>query len=86
MHLPIFAYAITASAFRCLKKIEVHGRGAHTQFQYLKTTSPGVLGTASIKWNFTKSLIKRNGTVYQRYGSLIPPLAIRGDIEPFLKP
>ncbi len=66
------------------EKIEVNGDNAHPIYRYIKTAAPGVCGTTAIKWNFTNVLIRRDGSVYKRYGSLIPPSAIRIDIEHLL--
>lgn len=72
-------------SFPVFEKIEVNGDNAHPIYRYLKTAAPGIFGTTAIKWNFTKFLIQRDGTVYKRYGSLAPPSAIKGDIERLLK-
>ena len=34
---------------------------------YLKSAKPGLLGTEAIKWNFTKFLVDREGSVVARY-------------------
>ena len=36
--------------------------------QYLKQSSKGILGTESIKWNFTKFLVDKKGEIVQRFG------------------
>ena len=46
---------------------------AHPLFQHLKTEAPGVLGSKAIKWNFTKFLVKKNGTVFKRYAPQTRP-------------
>lgn len=71
-------------SFPMFEKIEVNGDNAHPLYQYLKAAAPGIFGTTSIKWNFTKFLIKRDGAPYKRYGSPISPTAIRDDIERLL--
>jgi glutathione peroxidase len=53
-------------------------------FQFLKSAAPGVMGTKSIKWNFTKFLVDRDGKVVKRYARGITPAAIRSDIEALL--
>jgi glutathione peroxidase len=67
--------------FPMFARIDVNGPQAHPLFQRLKTAQKGVLGTESIKWNFTKFLIGRDGTVVRRYAPGDTPGAIRGDIE-----
>ena len=48
-------------------KIEVNGENASPLFKHLKHESPGILGTESIKWNFTKFLVNKNGEVVKRF-------------------
>ena len=50
-------------SFKMFDKIEVNGENASPLFKHLKHESPGILGTESIKWNFTKFLVDRNGKV-----------------------
>jgi glutathione peroxidase len=71
-------YAVT---FPMMAKIEVNGSQAHPLFQFLKGEKPGVLGTESIKWNFTKFLVGRDGQVIKRYGSTQKPESLKVDIE-----
>ena len=71
-------------AFPVFAKIEVNGRGAHPLYVWLKSQAKGFFGTSSIKWNFTKFLVDRQGKVVRRYGSTTKPEAIRGAIEKLL--
>jgi glutathione peroxidase len=71
-------YGVT---FPLFAKVEVNGPDSHPLFQYLKETAPGVLGTEAIKWNFTKFLVGRDGTVLHRYAPTTKPEEIAGDIE-----
>ncbi len=73
-----------AVKFPLMAKIDVNGSRADPLYQWLKTSKPGVLGTEGIKWNFTKFLIAKNGTVFKRYGSIVKPQAIKADIERLL--
>ena len=68
------------TTFPLFEKIDVNGINAHPLYVFLKKEAPGVLGTKSIKWNFTKFLIDRNGTVLKRYGSSTKPKEISEDI------
>lgn len=70
-----------AVSFPLFAKVEVNGAGAHPLFTHLKTAAPGVLGSTAIKWNFTKFLVARDGTVLRRYGSMDTPEGMVGDIE-----
>jgi glutathione peroxidase len=63
--------------FPMFAKVEVNGPAAHPLFRLLKTSRKGLLGTESIKWNFTKFLIDRAGNVVQRYAPADNPESIR---------
>jgi glutathione peroxidase len=71
-------------SFPMFAKIDVNGNGAHPLYQYLKKESPGVLGTEGIKWNFTKFLIRKDGTVYKRYAPTTKPEELTDDIARLL--
>nr|WP_315482624.1 glutathione peroxidase [uncultured Undibacterium sp.] len=73
-------------SFPMFEKVDVNGDNAHPLFQYLKSHAPGVMGTEMIKWNFTKFLIQRDGSVFKRYAPQTTPLEIREDILQLLKP
>jgi glutathione peroxidase len=66
--------------FPMFAKIEVNGDGAHPLYQWLREEKSGILGDA-IKWNFTKFLVGRDGSVLQRYAPTTTPDKIAGDIE-----
>jgi len=55
-------------SFPIFEKVNVNGSSAHPLFEFLKTEKTGILGTTSIKWNFTKFLVDRQGIVVARYG------------------
>ena len=67
-----------------MAKVDVNGSTADPLYQWLKRQAPGVLGTTSIKWNFTKFLIGRDGKVVRRYGSTDKPEKIEAEIEALL--
>ncbi len=71
--------------FPLFSKIDVNGDNTHPLYVFLKEKASGVLGTESIKWNFTKFLIDKKGNVIKRYGSSTKPAKIAGDIEQLLK-
>ena len=74
-------YGVT---FPLFAKIDVNGEHAHPLFQKLKKDAPGILGTEGIKWNFTKFLIRKDGTVYNRYAPATKPEELIADIEKLL--
>ena len=69
------------TSFPLFKKVDVNGDQAEPLYNYLKDTARGVLGSKSIKWNFTKFLVDKQGNVVRRYGSTTKPDEIRQDIE-----
>lgn len=70
--------------FPLFEKIEVNGDDTHPLFQLLKRAAPGVLGTQSIKWNFTKFLVDRQGKVVSRFGSTTKPEALERVVDELL--
>ena len=70
--------------FPVLKKVEVNGGGASPLYDWMKGQAPGLMGSKSIKWNFTKFLIARDGQVVRRYGPTDSPASIERDIEALL--
>ncbi len=70
--------------FPVFAKTEVNGANAHPLLQHLKQAAPGLLGTEAIKWNFTKFLIGRDGTVVARYAPTDTPEKIGHDLQPLL--
>lgn len=62
-------------------KIDVNGDDAAPLFVHLKRDAPGVLGSKSIKWNFTKFLVDRSGKVVHRFAPQTEP----ADIEPHIQ-
>ncbi|MCD7956162.1 MAG: glutathione peroxidase [Lachnospiraceae bacterium] len=64
-------------------KIEVNGENEEPLYHYLKTECGGIAGNA-IKWNFTKFLVDREGTVRARYAPTKTPAAIEKEIQKLL--
>ena len=73
-------YGVT---FPLFSKIEVNGEDAHPVFNLLKSEKGGLLGDA-IKWNFTKFLVDKKGSVVERFAPMTPPSAIESQIEKLL--
>ena len=74
-------YGVT---FQRMSKIEVNGPDAHALFQWLREQATGILGSSSIKWNFTKFLVNQQGEVVKRYAPSTKPETIATDIEALL--
>jgi glutathione peroxidase len=68
-------------SFPMMGKVEVNGANAHPLWKWLTAEARGVLGTQSIKWNFTKFLVGRDGQVIKRYAPTDTPESIKKDIE-----
>jgi len=68
-------------SFPMMAKIQVNGPQAHPLYQWLVREARGLLGTKSIKWNFTKFLIGKDGTVLRRYAPFTKPERLHRDIQ-----
>ena len=71
-------------SFPLFGKIDVNGADAHPLYKYLAQTKRGFLGTASVKWNFTKFLVDRAGHVVARYSPRRKPSTLEGAIRQLL--
>jgi glutathione peroxidase len=65
-------------------KIDVNGAGAAPLYRWLKSAARGVLGTRGIKWNFTKFVVDRSGSVVARHAPTTKPEALAAEIEALL--
>lgn len=72
-------------SFPIFEKVDVNGPHTHPLFAHLKAKRPGFLGTQSIKWNFTKFLVDRQGKVRRRYAPTDTPETIERDIVALLR-
>ena len=68
-------------SFPMFAKINVNGSDAHPLFKFLKSERKGLLGSESIKWNFTKFLVGKDGQVLKRYAPQDAPEKLAKDIE-----
>jgi len=68
-------------SFPMMAKVDVNGDAAHPLWKWLTDEKRGFLGTKSIKWNFTKFLVGKDGQVIKRYAPTDTPESMRGDIE-----
>lgn len=79
-HFCSINYGIT---FPMFDKIDVNGGTAHPLYKYLTSAKGGFI-TDSIKWNFTKFLVDRKGTVVKRYPPQTNPENMEEDIKKLL--
>ena len=68
-------------SFPLMSKVDVNGASAAPLYQWLCEQAPGLLGSKSIKWNFTKFLVGRDGHVIKRYAPQDTPQSLAKDIE-----
>jgi glutathione peroxidase len=68
-------------SFPLMSKVDVNGADAAPLYQWLCEQAPGLLGSKSIKWNFTKFLVGRDGQVIKRYAPQDTPQSLAKDIE-----
>ncbi len=71
-------------SFPLMGKIDVNGADAAPLYDWMKKEAPGLMGSKSVKWNFTKFLIGRDGTVVRRYAPTDKPEGLAKDIEKLL--
>ena len=70
--------------FPLFAKIDVNGANTHPLYKYLKSEAKGLLGSESIKWNFTKFLVDKNGKVVKRYAPTDTPESIEKEVAAVL--
>ncbi len=66
-------------SFTIFEKIEVNGKNAHPIYQWLTSEKGGLLGS-KIKWNFTKFLIGKDGSVLDRFAPTTKPEKLEKDV------
>ena len=71
--------------FPLFAKIDVNGAATHPLYARLKSARPGLLGTAAIKWNFTKFLVDAQGNVRARYAPSDTPEKIEAEVAALLE-
>lgn len=75
---PLFNYLTGKAPF---KGFDLENPSARLLYSMLKENLPDYLVDNSIKWNFTKFLIDKNGDVVQRFESSVEP----NEIAPFIE-
>lgn len=71
-------------SFPVMAKVEVNGSQAAPLFNYLKDQARGILNSRSIKWNFSKFLVNKQGQVIKRYAPKTKPSSMTAMIEHLL--
>jgi len=74
-------YGVT---FEVLDKIDVNGKDADPLFAFLRRKTGGLFGN-SIKWNFTKFLVSRDGETILRFAPTTSPSRLTDKIEAMLQ-
>lgn len=78
---PLFKYLIEKTPF---KGFDLSKESAKMISEHIKSNFPELMDGDSIKWNFTKFLIDKNGDVVKRFEPPVEPLEISGEIEKLL--
>ncbi|MFD1032298.1 glutathione peroxidase [Metaplanococcus flavidus] len=73
-------YGVT---FQMHDMVKVNGKNAHPLFKYLTDNSKGFLGS-SIKWNFTKFLVDKEGNLVARFSPKDKPETFENEIKQVL--
>ena len=69
--------------FPLMKKVNVNGSDADPVFKFLKSRTRGLLGS-SVKWNFTKFLVSRDGSRIERFAPVTTPESLDKKIADWL--
>ncbi|CAH9051631.1 unnamed protein product [Cuscuta epithymum] len=75
-----FACTRFSAEYPIFQKVKVNGSDAAPVYKFLKANTSGFFGS-SIKWNFTKFLVDKEGNVIGRYGTTTQPLALEEEIK-----
>ncbi|KAL1569067.1 putative phospholipid hydroperoxide glutathione peroxidase [Salvia divinorum] len=78
-----FACTRFKAEYPIFDKVEVNGANAAPIYKYMKSVKGGLFGD-SIKWNFSKFLVDKEGNVVDRYAPTTSPLSIEKDIKKLL--
>ena len=78
---PLFIYLTEKAPF---KGFDMSKEKAKSLFKFISEKLPRLLDGDSIKWNFTKFLIDRNGNVVDRFEPPVTPSEIESEIEKLL--
>jgi glutathione peroxidase len=79
-----FACTRFKAEFPIFDKVNVNGAEAAPLYKFLKASKGGGLLGDSIKWNFSKFLVDKDGNVVDRYAPTTSPSKIEKDIKKLL--
>ncbi|KAM2035164.1 hypothetical protein EV2_039184 [Malus domestica] len=78
-----FACTRFKAEYPIFDKVDVNGDNAAPIYKFLKSSKGGLFGD-SIKWNFSKFLVDKEGKVVDRYAPTTSPLSIEKDVKKLL--
>ncbi|KAG0450807.1 hypothetical protein HPP92_026755 [Vanilla planifolia] len=78
-----FATTRFKAEYPIFAKVDVNGDNADPIYKFLKSSKGGIFGD-SIKWNFSKFLVDKEGNVVDRYAPTTSPSSIEKDIKKLL--
>lgn len=78
-----FACTRFKAEFPIFDKVDVNGDNSAPIYKFLKSSKGGFFGD-SIKWNFAKFLVDKDGVVVDRYAPTTSPSSIEKDIKKLL--
>ncbi|XP_050227956.1 probable phospholipid hydroperoxide glutathione peroxidase [Mercurialis annua] len=78
-----FACTRFKAEYPIFDKVDVNGNNAAPVYKFLKSSKGGLFGD-SIKWNFSKFLVDKDGNVVDRYAPTTSPLSIEKDVKKLL--
>ena len=68
-----FCHSRYGVSFPMFQKVVLNGPDTHPLYEFLKASARGIFFTKAIKWNFTKFLVDRDGSVKSRYAPATRP-------------
>ncbi|OAY75732.1 putative phospholipid hydroperoxide glutathione peroxidase [Ananas comosus] len=78
-----FACTRFKAEYPIFDKVDVNGDNTAPLYKFLKSSKGSLFGN-SIKWNFSKFLVDKDGNVVDRYAPTTSPLSIEKDIKKLL--
>lgn len=70
-------------SFPMHEMIQVNGKDAHPLFKLLTEETKGITGK-SVKWNFTKFLVDKNGEIIKRFAPTATPASFQEEVKSYL--